>query len=1093
MKNTKQPNPLRQNGLFRGALTFIALILTVLVGLASTASALDLKADFKNPPDARKPYVMWYWMGGNISKEGVKADLDGFKRAGIGGVQIFNIGGGNALKGAVQILSPEWRDIMTFAITYAGELGIDVALYNSMGGWSASGGPWVTPEMAMKEIVWAETTIKGGSAVSQQLAQHPGHLDFYRDVAVVAFPTPKCELNDANFKATASKTDGIHKMSDWNRRSWSWVRKDADGAIWVQLEYDQPCSARSLTLLTTFQKDLSPGKLLASDNGTEWREVLSYELPRRWMSISRSFPETTAKFWRVEFEKECYVGELKLSGGVRIEDWTTKMMADPYNQENVPFSKERVAQEQLIQKKSLIDLTAKMDANGVLNWDAPSGDWTVLRFGYAPTGSKVEPADPEVGGLEVDKFNSAALDLHWENSLQPWLDDPLTKPFISATHSDSYERFYQTWTKTMAQEFEQLRGYSLSEYLPVLTGRIVGDLFESERFLWDYRATVVDLINENYFAHLQRLSEKNEIKFSLEPYHMSQFNSVTAGGLADIPMCEVWNQKGGAAGPYWMKMAASPAHIYGKPIVQCEALTSRPPNGGDYSSDFWDLKPTTNGILAGGVNRFCFHVSVQQPWTDNTAPGQTLAIFGTHFERTNTWWEQMPAFTSYISRAQSVLQHGKFVGDILYSTGENSPCTSLEPRGLFTPPQGYDYDICDPKSILTRMSVKDGRFVLPDGISYSLLVLPDDTSMTLPMLKKLGEFLKNGATIVAPKPVASPSLTGQPAADLKLQQLADHLWNDYADQIFWNVSVSDVVKKMKIQPDFKAQPGFPSRWIHKTIEGDDYYFIANGSNKAVKIKATFRTTQGKPQLWIPHTGEIRELADYTQTGSSTVVQLEFVAHEAYFVVFTKADAPVAQQNFPSYDTIADLTGEWMVEFDEAWGGPTEPVLFKTLEDWTTRPEPGIKYYSGTATYRKTFDLPKRLKQGERLFLNLGKFKNVAEVRVNGKDAGIVWCAPWQVEITDLVNSANNQLEIDIVNLWVNRLIGDEQLPEDVEYSTGAWHIVKKWPKWMTDPETPRTSGRYTFSTFNHWNEDKKNSPLLTSGLLGPVTLQGMGK
>jgi|GEM_PF-2727045 len=648
MENTKQPNPLRQNGLFRGALKFITLILTGLIGLAGAASAVDLKADFKNPPDARKPYVMWYWMGGNISQSGVKADLDGFKRAGIGGVQIFNIGGGNALKGSVQILSPEWRDIMTFAITYAGELGIEVVLYNSMGGWSASGGPWVTTEMAMKEIVWSEDKIAGGKKVTHKLSRHPGHLDFYRDIAVLAFPTPKSERDGASYTVTASKTNGTAMMHDWNRRSWSWIGEDKQGKTWVQFEYDTPFTAQSFELLTTFKKELKPGTLSVSDDGENWREVLSYTLPRRWMSVCRSFSKTTGKYWRVEFKgASADVGEMRLNGGVRIEDWTTKMMADPYNQENVPFSKERVAQEQLIQKKSLIDLTAQLDEHGVLNWDAPSGDWTVLRFGYAPTGSEIEPADPEVGGLEVDKFNSAALDLHWNNSLQPWLDDPLTKPLISATHSDSYERFYQTWTKTMAQDFEQLRGYSLSEYLPVLTGRIVGDLFESERFLWDYRATIVDLINENYFAHLQRLSEKNGIKFSLEPYHQSQFNSVTAGGLADIPMCEVWNGKT-AAPPYWMKMAASPAHIYGKPIVQCEALTSRPPNGGDYSSDFWDLKPDTDAILAGGVNRFCFHVSVQQPWTNNIAPGQTLAIFGTHFERTNTWWEQMPAFTSYI-------------------------------------------------------------------------------------------------------------------------------------------------------------------------------------------------------------------------------------------------------------------------------------------------------------------------------------------------------------------------------------------------------------------------------------------------------------
>ncbi len=1087
VKNTKHPNPRRQNGLFRAALIAL-LILTGAGWSVAPVFAADLATDFVNPPDARKPYVMWYWMGGNISQEGVKADLDGFKRAGIGGVQIFNIGGGNALKGSVQILSPEWRDIMKFAITYAGELGIDVALYNSMGGWSASGGPWVTPEMAMQEIVWAETTIKGGSAVSQQLAQHPGHLDFYRDVAVVAFPTPKCELNDAHFNVTVSKTDGIGKMSDWNRRSWSWIGKDADAKVWIQLEYEKPFAARSLTLLTTFQKELSPGRLMASDNGIEWREVLNYDVPRRWMSVSRSFPDTTAKFWRVEFEKECFVGELKLSGGIRIEDWTTKMMADPMNGENPPFSEMIAAQEEVIRKDSMIDLTGQMDTDGVLQWDAPSGDWTVLRFGHVPTGSKVEPADPEVEGLEVDKFNSAALDLHWKNSMQPWLDDPETRPFISATHSDSYERFYQTWTTPMAEQFEQLRGYELKKYLPALTGRVVGSVLETERFLWDYRATIVDLFNENYFSRMQELSAANGIQFSLEPYHMNQFNTVTAGGICDVPMCEVWDSPR-PAGPYWMKVASSAAHIYEKPIVQCEALTANGPNGGNWSSDFWAMKPDVNAILAGGVNRFCFHVSVQQPWTNNIAPGQTLAVFGTHFERSNTWWEQMPAFTRYIARAQAILQHGKFVGDILYSVGENTPNASIEPSGRFAPPSGYDYDVCDPHSILNRITVKNGKYVLPDGIIYSLLVLPDDNMMTPQMLRKLDGFLKAGSTIVAPKPTGSPSLSGQPGADVEVQKLADKIWSTYGDQIFWDLSVAEVLTKMKLAPDFKAEPAFPFRTIHKTIGGDEVYFVASESANPAQIKATFRVGQGMPQLWNPLTGEIRALPDYTQTKTETVIPLEFAAHEAFFVVFTKTKTLASKQNFPTYETVSEISGAWSVEFDAEWGGPESPVTFEALEDWTQRPEEGIKYYSGTATYRKTFHLPKGMKKGTRLFLNLGKFKNVAEVRVNGKDAGIVWCAPWQVEITDLVRSKNNKLEIDIANLWVNRLLGDEQLPEDVKYSTGVWHLIQEWPEWLTNPDVERSSGRYTFPAFNHWNEDKKNSPLKPSGLFGPVTLQ----
>ncbi len=1048
-----------------------------------------LAKHFAEPPEATKPYVMWYWIGGNISKEGIKADLDAMKRAGIGGVQIFNIGGATFLKGPVKILSPEWRALMKFAISYAGQLGIDVALNNSMGGWSSSGGPWVTPDKAMQEIVWGESRIKGGQAVRQKLTRHPGHLDFYRDVAVIAFPTPKSELNDAAFSATASKSDGLEKMNDTNRRSWTWIGADAEGKVWMQLEFKTPFAARSLNLLTTFSKELSPGRLLASDNGTEWREVLTYELPRRWMSVSRDFPVTTARFWRIEFEKPSFVGEFNLSGGIRIVDWTSKMMAEPYNVENPPFSEKVLRTEAGLRAEEIIDLSGQMNADGILQWEAPGGDWTVLRFGHVPTGSKVEPADPEAGGLEVDKFNKAALDLHWTHSMQPWLDDPETAPYITATHVDSYERFYQTWTSTMAEDFEKLRGYKLRKYLPALTGRVVGSMLETERFLWDYRATIVDLFNERYLTRLQELSAANGILFSLEPYHMNQFNTLAAGRISDIPMCEVWNTAS-PADVYWMKKASSAAHLYGKPIVQCEALTATGPNGGDWSSDFWSMKPNVDAILAGGVNRFCFHVYVHQPWSKKIVPGQTLNVFGTHFERTNTWWEQMPAFTGYIARAQTILQKGKFVGDILYFVGENSPNATINPKGIFAPPVGYDYDICDPHVIQNRLKVLDGKFVLPDGISYSLLVLPNTEGLMTPeMLQKLGEFLRAGATIMMPRPEASPSLSGQPEADAQVREMSERLWSSYPSRIVWNSSVAETLERMQIPPDVKFKPNTPFRYIHKVIDGNDYYFLVNSSDKPISVQASFRTKQGLPQLWDPLTGEVRTLPEFIQGNYTTTIPLEFAARQAYFVVFTKEEAPVSRNNFSSFKELGEVAGPWEVRFNKAGGGPEKPVTFETLEDWTQRPEEGIRYYSGTATYSNRFNLPQGTVDGGRLFLEIGRFKNVAEVRINGKAAGTVWCAPWRVEITDLVQPEGNQLEIDIVNLWVNRLLGDEQLPEDVKYSSGTWRRITEWPIWLTDPSVERTSGRYTFTTFNHWNETKKGSPLMQSGLLGPVSLK----
>ena len=1057
-----------------------------------------------NPPDSAKPYVMWYWMGGNISKTGLKKDLDAMKEAGVGGAQIFNIRT-HSPAGPVKILSPEWYELMEYAISYGEELGLDIALYNSMGGWSASGGPWVTPEMAMQELVWSEIQTDGGKAFNERLPHPPVNLDYYRDVAVVAFPTPAGELSQSSFKVEGSQLDDPQLMFDGNRRSWTGVKKGRNGSIYLQLNYDQPFTAQSVSLLTTFQKGFKAGKLLSSHDGKEWEEVLFFKTPRVYMSVVRNFPEVTARYWRVEFEGESFVGEFRLDNTPRITDWTKKMMADPYNEEDPGFSEFEPDRTAGIIKDEILDLSSRMDSAGHLEWEVPEGNWTILRFGHTPTGSTVEPSAPEAKGLDVDKFNTAALDFHWEKSVQPWLDNPKTNSAISAFHIDSYERYYQTWTAQMEIEFRDLRGYGLSSYLPVLTGRVVNNLNESERFLWDFRNTVTDLIHENYFGHMQQLCEQAGKQFSLEPYHMNQFNNVAAASKADIPMCEFWVDYESVAGVEHMKKGASPAHVYGKPIIQCEALTARSSSGGNYSSDFWDLKPHVDAILCGGVNRLCFHVSVHQPW-DNIYPGQSLAVFGTHFERTNTWWKQMPAFTKYISRSQYLLQQGTFVADVLYSVGENSPNESFIPSGQMSLPRGYDYDICDPNAILNLVSVKEGRLELPSGMSYRLLVLPDVPYMTPEMIKRIDELVRAGACIIAPKPVNSPSLSGQPASDKTVAELAAKLWGKEdgtstnrkagKGRILWGVSVEEALQIIDVKPDFITDSENQVRHIHKKIHGKDFYFLANSASEKLVAMATFRVASGVPTLWNPLNGEIRDLPVYKQEDGNTTFKLEFDPLESYFISFSHSedDSPESTKNFPKLETLKTIKGDWEVQFDPEWGGPEGRVKFTSLEDWTERPEEGIKYYSGTATYHKTFDLPE-MQSGKPLYLDLGQFDNVAEVRLNGQNLGVIWCAPWHVDITDAIKFEGNQLEIDIISVWANRLIGDEQLPADCEYSkgnqhrTGTWRMLQGFPAWF-DGSEPRTSGRYTFVTCNHWTKD---SPLLPAGLLGPVTIQAEKK
>ncbi|MBM3859851.1 MAG: hypothetical protein FJ395_09405 [Verrucomicrobia bacterium] len=1070
--------------------------------LAPLAAVAELEKEFVNPPATAKPHTFWYWMGGHISREGLTTDLEAMKRAGIGCAMIFNIAG-HGPEGPVKLFSPEWRELMRHAIREAGRVGVEINLNNSMQGWSSSGGPWITPELAMQKLTWSETTIHGGAVFDGVLAQPPTKLGCYRDVAVLAFPTPALESvaepvasiqsSDASFDPTPllSRAVAPPDGSPWRDPKAKPVpvvnvpAAQAGRERFIQLNYAKPFAPHWLRI--AFAGKGVKGRLEASEDNGRWRLVRNFT-PRQSAPVDLALNGAAARQWRVVFsETDAFrLTELVLSSGYRLADWTGKAMFNMYGLDKPPFSEdgEVAPQAGVIRREQIVDLTSKMDAAGRLWWEAPAGAWTVLRLGYTPTGSLAHE-----GGLECDKLNAAALDVHFQNSLGPWLADKELNPFIHYIHVDSYEKGAQNWTTRLPEEFAKQKGYDLRTYLPVLSGRVVNSVRESERFLWDFRNTVVGLMHENYFVHMQELCRKAGKQFTCEPYHMTQFNNVTAGGHADIPMCEAW-MGDGIPGPYWMKLGASPAHVYGKRVVGAEAFTAtnRDRSGGKWDTDFWAMKELGDAMLCGGVNRMTFHVYTHQPWM-NAAPGQTLGPYGTHFERSNTWWEQMPGFTAYLTRCQYLLQQGTFVADVLYSCGENSPNESLELRGAATLPRGYDYDVCDPHVIFQRLRVQDGRLTLPEGGSYRLLVLPDDSSMTLAMLRRVDELTGAGATVVGrTKPAFSPTLSDNPESAAEFARFADRLWN--GGRIISDKTVAEILAACGIHPDVETPPGKPLvRYIHRRLAEGDLYFLASSSVQQQTMDIAFRTADGMPELWDPINGQVRPLPQHRRENGRTIVPLQFEPRQSYFVLFSSRLAPrdAGAENFLTRSVRRTLDGPWEVSFDPKWGGPAK-ITFPKLEDWTNRPESGIKYYSGKATYRKVFSCQSSVLSCQ-TFLDLGTVKNVAQVRLNGRDLGIVWCAPWRVEITGIVKPAGNELEIDVVNLWPNRMIGDEQLPADCEYSTGVWILLKRLPDWFVKGE-PRTSGRYTFSIHQPWTKD---SPLLESGLLGPVTLQAAGK
>ncbi len=745
------------------------------------------------------------------------------------------------------------------------------------------------------------------------------------------------------------------------------------------------------------------------------------------------------------------------------------------------------------ESRQVIDLSRHVDASGRLAWNAPAGAWTVLRLGYTLLGAKTKCVSPGAIGYEIDFFSRKAMDLHFAETGEKMIADagPLAGKTLKYVHDDSYEvagpdGLQPTWTPELRAEFQRRRGYDPLPYLPVLAKRIVDSREVSNRFLWDYRRTIGDLFADHHYRRMRELAQRHGLGTHPEsggPFWL-HIDGLECEGINDVPMGEFWKRvpepDGAVPLANWypicdtVRQAASAAHIYGKRLCQAEAFTSMGPN---WEEDLFDLKDIGDRAFCAGLTRnvLCFYV--HQGRLD-VKPGYQWEAAGTHFDRNVTWWDQSHGWLKYLARCQQMLQQGLFAADLCYFYGEDVPNYVPAKTHMRPPlPKGYDCDTTNADVLLHRMSVKAGRLVLPDGMSYRLLVLPERTTMSPHVLRKIKELVEAGATAVGPKPERAPGLTGYPQCDAEVKRLADALWGEVdgrktkersvgQGRIVWGKTLREILAADGVPPDFEYR-GTPKDanldFIHRTCDAAEIYFVSNQQNRPETAECSFRVAGKHPELWDAVTGERWDATDFRQEGGRTTVPLEFAPRQAWFVVFRRAAGSqgraTSKRNFPTLATVQELAGPWTVRFDPKWGGP-ESVVFEKLEDWTRRPEPGIKFYSGKATYEKTFDLPEALRQpGKRIYLDLGKVKNVAAVRLNGKALGAVWTAPWHVEITAAVQPAGNKLRIDAVNLWPNRLIGDAALPP--EKRLAVTNVAKF----------------------------KKDSPLMESGLLGPVTLR----
>lgn len=1078
-----------------------------------------LERGFTDPPDAARPRTWWHWTGSNVTLDGITKDLEWMKRVGIAGFQLadVNAGGGQSVEKKVVFGTPEWLEAVRRSAADADRLGLEMTVFSSAG-WSETGGPWVKPEQAMKKLVWSETSIEGPSHFKGRLPQPPSNNGPFRnlvtgsarpgatpprdpthygDSAVVAYRTPPDEAAEVELKpkvtTSSGALDAAPLLDDDLNTVLAIPAPPGGGPAWVQFEFARPFKTRAVSLAG--RGGIPVGRVLAGDDESNFRTLVTLpgaQLYRGGLVRTFAFPETTARVYRIEMTgaplrpaevmsqaqpqpaREYTLMEAVLHAGARVHRWEEKAgFSFLFEYESVPTPP--VPADSSIPSAGVIDLTAKLAADGTLEWEVPPGRWTVLRFGYSLTGAKNRPAVPAALGYEVDKLSRK----HLEEYLRGYTDPlarvlgPLYGKSLRYVLLDSWEAGMQNWTEEMLGEFRSRRGYDPVPYLPALAGRIVVSSEVSDRFLWDFRRTLADMFAENHYGAANEFLRRQGIGTYSEAAGVSleiSEDTLLNKKQVDIPMGEFWMRDLHPPSMYYVDVrgAASAAHVYGKSIVAAESFT-----GGGYDSPF-ALKKVADYWFAQGINRIVFHTSAHQPL--DTKPGNTMV--GTHINRNITWAEQARPFMNYLARNSFMLQRGLPVADLAYLLNEGAPSTmpfwgaGLKPA----PPAGYDYDYVNADALLTRMSVgADGRLVMPDGVSYRLLVLPEVERMTVPVLRKLRELVRGGATILGPKPLKSPGLAGYPEADQEVQSIASELWGDLdgvsrtrraygKGTVVWGLAPAEVLAWLRVLPDveYGRGPDAELTWIHRREREADIYFVANRADRAQDFEVRFRVDGKEAELWHADTGT-SEAAGYRSADGRTTVPLHLEERDSVFVVFRRTAASTSRvMTRTNLSTLAMLGGPWEVSFPPNLGAP-EKIRLAELASWTANPVEGVKYFSGTAVYTKTLQAQRGLFQtGRRILLDLGAVKDIAEVSLNGRALGVLWKPPFRVDVTGALKPGANLLEIKVTNEWTNRIVGDRSAPAEKK-------VLANVPAGFGPPPT-----------------------LSEAGLLGPVTLVSEG-
>lgn len=1055
-----------------------------------------LAKGFATTPDSIQTSVYWYWISNHISEEGVVKDLHAMKEAGINRAFIGNIGLDDKESGVgnVKFYSEEWWKITHAALKTATELGIDIGIFNSPG-WSQSGGPWVRPEQAMRYLAYTKTKVEGGKEVNTILPRPESkYKDSFEDVKIIAYPAfdesnLKLNLQHTRISSKPSITNIQNILNESNSTDIILARANEGGReVIIDFNINEPFTLRSLKIYVTHAPIDCPAKIQVKENDT-YRTLSEFPITRfnpelnvgfdPYAPIVISVPATTSKDFRLVVSNITGGGGFKnveLSGIPVVERYPEKTLAKMH-QTPLPFWHEYQWKEQpiindeslLIDPTKVIDITEKFDGTRLV-WNAPAGNWIVMRMGMLPTGVTNAPARPEARGLETDKMSKKHIEAHFEAFLGeiyrriPAEDRKCWKIVVE----DSYETGGQNFTDDFLAEFKDRYGYDPLPFLPVYSGFVVGNENISDRFLWDMRRLVADKVAYDYVGGLRDISHKYGLTTWLENYGHWGFPGefLQYGGQSDEIGGEFWSE--GALGDIENRAASSCGHIYGKTKISAESFTA---GGGGYHRYPAMMKQRGDRFFTEGINNTLLHLYISQPYEDKE-PGVN-ATFSNEFNRKNTWYPHLDLFISYIKRVNYMLQQGLNIADVAYFIGEDAP----KMTGVTEPhlPKGYQFDYINAEVIIRDLKVENGLLTLPHGTQYRILVLPNMETMRPELLSKIKALIEDGAIVLGPAPKRSPSFENYPNADKEVEKIAKSMWPQIGEDTKYakigkgmlidGMDLTEAMSLINCVPDCKLQEETPILYGHRKVNNIDIYFVSNQDNKPCTFISEFRVKDMQPELWDATTGSIRELPAFEQTSTGIKVPLRLDVYESAFIVFrNKAKkVPVFADilvNFPTPEVIKELNAPWTVMFDKQKRGPEHPVVMEKLIDLTTSSNDSIKYYSGKINYSTNFDL-QSIPQDRRLYINLNDICAMAKVKVNEKYVGGVWTYPYRVDITNQLKAGDNKIEIEVTTTWLNRLIGDLNLPE---------------------------KERRTWVAYQPW---KASDPLQKSGLIGPVTIESV--